>query len=509
MKRARFRNYIWAGVSIVVALLSGNAAAAQSTRPIDASKARIIEYWTPERRANAIPRDLVIDPRGLGYLRRPDGTLVPYGHNIAAQLPSTNQSVSPFAKPSGGAGSGSSDTTPPQISNMDPDGITIGASYTFKATVIDDSGVVKSVTFNIQKSGSTFVNSFSASNSGSNIWSLNVSGFTDGTWNWWVVAKDGAKRGGNTGTSKTVTFGVSTGSTGGGSGGTGSGDVVTSAEWTGGTVQTAAGRLYFEMPSSTKWQGPWTGYVCSGTVATDDTGGRSIIMTASHCVYDDVNKAFARNVMFIPNQAATTGSGTDLNCSNDPLGCWVPSFGVVDVNWTTRKFPDNIAWDYAYYVVKDSGAHSAGYTTASDVLDTAAGSLTVNFGKVAHDDSTTGKDSADYTYALGYSYNQDPKFMYCAQDMATEPTSGVDWWLGSCGLTGGSSGGPWMQPITGGNGPIISVNSWGYTNSPGMAGPMLVGTSAQCIFNSAIAEPFPSAPPPDGKAGTAVTTCGP
>ena len=76
--------------------------------------------------------------------------------------------------------------------------------------------------------------------------------------------------------------------------------IKTNAEWSGGVVQTAAGRIYFEMPSNPKWK-RWAGYVCSGTVATDDTSGRSIIITAAHYVYDDANKAFARNVLFIPN----------------------------------------------------------------------------------------------------------------------------------------------------------------------------------------------------------------
>ncbi len=66
----------------------------------------------------------------------------------------------------------------------------------------------------------------------------------------------------------------------------------------------------------------WNGYVCSGTVVQDGTEGISIILTAAHCVYDDVNKAFAQNVLFIPNQDETTGAGTDQDCSNDPLGCW-------------------------------------------------------------------------------------------------------------------------------------------------------------------------------------------
>ena len=487
MKSTRIKNYLWVALSISIALLSGNTAA-QNAKPIDASKARIADYWTPERRAKAIPRDLVIDPRGLGYLRRPDGSLVPYGHDIAAQTTPGNQSISPFGKPSGG----SHDTKPPTISNMNPAaGATIGASYTFSATVRDRSGVA-SVTFNIQKAGST-VHSFAATQSlGSDTWSVSRQGLTDGDWSWSIEAKDGSGNG-NVGSSEIVAFKVST-----------SGGTVTNAEWqTGGAVQTAAGRIYFEMPNNAQRKGPWTGYVCSGTVGSDGTMARSVIITAAHCVYDDAHKAFARNVMFIPDQAHTTGSGTDLTCSNDPMGCWVPSFGVVDVNWTTRTFPDNIAWDYAFYVVNDSGAHAPGFNpTSSDALDRAAGSLPVSF-KVPSVDLPD--SSADFTYALGYSYSDDPKLMYCAEDMTTEGTA--NWWLPGCALSGGSSGGPWVQPMdtTAGSGPIISVNSWGYTNSPGMAGPKFYGTSTSCVFESAKSTSFGSVTSLDGDAGKAVT----
>ena len=91
----------------------------------------------------------------------------------------------------------------------------------------------------------------------------------------------------------------------------------------------------------------------------------------------------------------------------------------------------------------------------------------------------------DATTALGYSYDVDPNFMYCAEAMGTEGST--NWWLPHCELSGGSSGGPWIQPMdaSAGSGPIISVNSWGYTNQPGMAGPKLSGTSAECLFGVA------------------------
>lgn len=463
-------------------------AVAQPRVGLDVHKAAIAEYWTSERRAAAIPRDLVIDPRGLGYLKGQGGALVPYGHNIAFDRNGDNASPTPAAgKPSGGSG----DTTGPDVSGMDPAvGATIGASHTFSATVTDAGGV-RSVSFKIAKNGAR-AKSFSATNTSGNVWSVGLQGFTDGSWSWQVVAKD---RAGNTTNTPSQGFTVNTASA------AGDGSVIVNERWSGGDVHKAAGRIYFEMP----YNGGWGGFVCSGTVVSDETGGRSIIATAAHCVHDDANKVFARNVVFIPNQDDGGTDRTDLNCSNDPMGCWLPAFGVVDVNWTSRVFPDNIPWDYAYYVVSDTGAH-AGTGVSSLALEVTAGSLPVSFDPVSHDTS----DNSDYTTALGYSYQNDPNFMYCAQDMSTNGSA--NWWLADCGLSGGASGGPWVQPMDTelGSGPIISVNSWGYVDRfgnslPGMAGPKLVDTSAACVFGTAKLHPFPATPPADGLAGTAVT----
>ena len=394
----------------------------------------------------------------MGYLRRPDGSLLPYGSQPNIGASGARAVPTPQARPPSG---GNSDSTPPLIDGMVPaSGATIDTAATFSATVTDDSGI-KSVSFVIEyPSGTT--QTFSASNSSGETWSINFSGFSTGNWKWQVVAKDNAKRGGNTASSDWIPFSCC-GTDSGGDTGSGS-DIVTNSEWTtAGDLQTAVGRIYFEMPNNPKHK-EWNGYVCSGTVATEAVTGRSIIITAAHCVYDDANKAFARNVLFIPAQHQS-GTRTDLDCSNDFLGCWAPDHGVVDVDWTTRTFPDNIAWDYAYYVVND---------VPDNVLDVKAGSVTISFAPPIVGNST---------HALGYSYSEDPNLMYCAENMGTN--GDVNWWLPSCGLSGGSSGGPWIQPMANGSGPIISVNSWGYTTAPGMAGPILSGTSAECVFNAA------------------------
>jgi len=478
------------GAALGTALAMSTTVAAKP----NAKSQRIIDHWTQDRIEAAVPRDMVIDHRGLGYIRGKNGALTPHGHGVKSTLRSV-KTAKPV--PHMGPGNSGGDTTPPTISSLDPaDGASIGTTQVFSANVTDDSGV-KSVTFNVIYQGQTY--NFAGTHTGGGNYETSVQGFTAGTaGSWNVTATDTAKKGGNSSTSATNSFSV-------GGGGTGSGDDVANTRWTnGGDIQTSVGRLFYEMPSNSRRK-RWSGFVCSGTVATDSTTGRSVIITASHCVYDDANKAFARNVLFIPDQDGTSGTGTDSNCSNDPIGCWTANFGVVDVNWTTRTFPDNIPWDYAYYVVNDSGQHS-GAASSSDSLETAVGGFNVNFSAPAVDDGTDGKFTQDYTHGMGYSYSDDPNFMYCAEDMSTEGTD--NWWLAQCGLSGGSSGGPWIQPMdeNTGTGPIISVNSWGYNGSPGMAGPKLNGTSASCVFNAAIGTSFASVPTTDGDEGV-IATC--
>jgi len=48
---------------------------------------------------------------------------------------------------------------------------------------------------------------------------------------------------------------------------------------------------------------------------------------------------------------------------------------------------------------------------------------------------------------------------------------------------------------------VMSVNSWGYTNQPGIAGPKLSGTSASCVFDDAKSTAYGNVPTSDGDAG--------
>jgi len=86
------------------------------------------------------------------------------------------------------------------------------------------------------------------------------------------------------------------------------GDVVINSDWLdGGLIQVSVGRIYFEMPTNRRLK-RWAGYVCSGTVATDGTSGRSVIITAAHCAYDDakstafsdVSSAYGQQGIVVP-----------------------------------------------------------------------------------------------------------------------------------------------------------------------------------------------------------------
>ena len=243
-------------------------------------------------------------------------------------------------------------------------------------------------------------------------------------------------------------------------------------------------------------------YVCTGTVLKDTPSDRSIIVTAAHCAYQYRSPhagggRFAEHALFIPNQVDTRAYKSNGICSDDPLGCWIPAFAVVDYEWTTKGFPDSVPFDYAYYVIpNDESAHERGYIhekqpELSEILDDLVEPLPIDFDWKLGDDWEIDEALSDFGHGLGYSFNKDPAFRYCSSHMSRKygiSTYG-NLWLGKCEMTGGSSGGPWVTDLDNqGRGTVISVNSWGYSSTPGMGGPNFCtkeGGKAECLFEKA------------------------
>ena len=122
-----------------------------------------------------------------------------------------------------------------------------------------------------------------------------------------------------------------------------------------------------------------------------------------------------------------------------------------------------------------------------------------------------------FTYALGYSYKDDPNFHHCAEELALKIGGDGDGglFLGKCLLSGGASGGPWIQGDAQ-NHKLISINSWGYGCQsganciPGMGAPRLdnvMGGHASDVFALAKCSAFSSAGPTSGGGGNGVIWC--
>lgn len=251
------------------------------------------------------------------------------------------------------------------------------------------------------------------------------------------------------------------------------------SNWTiGGMVQTAVGRIFFCVEDENR---NLKCYRCSGTSVTDYTDGRSIILTAAHCVYDEVVKKFTKFGIFVPNHDDGGNDQTEVDCNNDKYGCWALAFGVVDQVWATNA---DLHHDYAFYVVNDTGTHQG--RSESDALDQAMGSLPISFAA-----PTLGNE----VYTLGYVVDDDPLLQYCKDTLDVSNNYGLlsvtyedTLYLPSCNNRGGSSGGPWFQPMDRetGFGPIIGINCFHpFESHDGELSPKFHSTTAECLFHVA------------------------
>ena len=173
----------------------------------------------------------------------------------------------------------------------------------------------------------------------------------------------------------------------------------------------------------------------------------------------------------------------------------------MDYEWTVNSFPHSVPWDYAFYVIpNDPAMHEGGFIHKNQpklakILEEIIEPMPIDF-DWRLEDSSLSSHPGEFTHGLGYSFDKDPAFRYCATNVSTK--FGIDTyenlWLGSCEMTGGSSGGPWLRDTdTDGRGTIISVNSWGYSTTPGMAGPDFNtrdGGKVECLFEVAMSASF-------------------
>ena len=254
-------------------------------------------------------------------------------------------------------------------------------------------------------------------------------------------------------------------------GGGGGNSTVTGASWKGGgDVVDTTGKVLFAMGASY--------FVCSGSVATESVTGRSVVVSAGHCVFDETNEQFATNWMFIPNYDAAPAP-LDVQgsfCAQTQWGCWTAESLVVHEGYATAGgFNDQaVQYDWGFAVMGDGG-HS------NTQLDAAVGSQPVSFSSVS---PSTTVSAFGYPAAGKYKGND---LVYCQGPVGTDQFTDDKTYGVSCNMTGGSSGGPWFAPFDNGTGTgsQMSVNSYGYSGVKSMFGPMF-NSNTEDTWNTAL-----------------------
>lgn len=175
-------------------------------------------------------------------------------------------------------------------------------------------------------------------------------------------------------------------------------------------------------------------FVCSGTVVT--SGGRNLVLTAGHCVYDEVAQRFATNWMFVPG----------FRDGEKPFGEWAAQRLA-----TTTRFASNgdERWDVGVAVVRRDhngrgvqdvvGARGIAFNQPRDQFYRA-------FGYPA-----TGRFDGRRLYRCDSDYDGEDREFSPPRPMRID-----------CDMAGGSSGGGWVVDDS----TVVSVTSYGYEYPP-------------------------------------------
>jgi V8-like Glu-specific endopeptidase len=256
---------------------------------------------------------------------------------------------------------------------------------------------------------------------------------------------------------------------GGGGGGT-----TTGSSWIGGgDMLRGSGKVWFTLGGDD--------YICSGSVVKETTSGQSIVLTAGHCVVESDGE-FATNFVYIP--AFDTRPSYDCESSTATVyGCWVADALYADKAFATAGgFNDTaLRHDWAFAVVS-TGGHSG--TAQLDA--TVGGGYPIQYNR-----NFAGTTLSAFGYPAAGKY-KGKDLVYCRGPVSTDPYTDGTTWSMPCGMTGGSSGGPWVEAsVTSGSGAygygtttLSALNSYGYTGIRNMYGPKF-NDRTKAVFDAA------------------------
>ena len=206
------------------------------------------------------------------------------------------------------------------------------------------------------------------------------------------------------------------------------------------TPQPRFGKVFFSIGRSN--------YVCSGT-ATNSSNG-DVVTTAGHCVSD--GGTFVTNFAFVP--AYDNGAA--------PYGTWTAQTLFTTDQWRTAEDFD---YDAAFAVMNENASGQS--------LTNVVGSYPIAF------NPPRGQTMKAYGYPAAKPFNGQ-KLYSCTGTVVQDTYGGSQDQGLACNMTGGSSGGGWIQ-----NGSLSSVTSFGYTGVRNILWGPYFGSVIQSVYQTA------------------------
>ncbi|MEU5086021.1 hypothetical protein [Streptomyces sp. NPDC021356] len=238
-----------------------------------------------------------------------------------------------------------------------------------------------------------------------------------------------------------------------------------------------AGKVFFDSPEGTM--------VCSATVVEDPAhpGKSNLVWTAGHCVHAGKKGGWYRNIAFVPSYNDAGRSTAQLQGAAReqvaPYGVWWGDWAQTSDQWIEQGGAtggQGASYDFAViHVTPEKGGNG------KSLEETVGSALPVNFDAPAVP-KVQNITATGYPAARPY----DGQSLYQCQDKpgrlsvtASDPTM----YRIGCTMTGGSSGGGWVEKGADGKPALVSNTSIGPVTAGWLAGPRL-GTVAKGVYAS-------------------------
>ncbi|MGW1795782.1 trypsin-like serine peptidase [Streptomyces sp. NPDC001984] len=238
-----------------------------------------------------------------------------------------------------------------------------------------------------------------------------------------------------------------------------------------------AGKVFFDSPEGTM--------VCSATVVEDPAhpGKSNLVWTAGHCVHAGKKGGWYRNIAFVPSYNDEGMTEQQLQTATKeqvaPFGVWWGDWAQTSQQWIEQGGEtggDGASYDYAViHVTPEQGGGG------KSLEETVGSALPVNFGAPAVPKVET-LTATGYPAAAPF----DGQALYQCQDkpgrLSINKADPTMYRIG-CTMTGGSSGGGWVENGSDGKPALVSNTSIGPVSSGWLAGPRL-GDVAKGVYQA-------------------------